>query len=171
MPYDTTIDMSYEATGDLNTNYNYLSPTTFIMTMDRLKFPNANFHLQTVMLPDMMANPAQLGTPKRRIPMSADKIEYGPLTVTFLVDEDLTNYREMHDWLLAQVLNVDQKNDGKPRDLTLTAQTSSNNPNVGFQFIDAYPTQISALPFETTTTDIQYLTTMVTIEYSYFKII
>ena len=35
----------------------------------------------------------------RDIPTPGDKIEFGDLTLRFLVDEDLTNYMEIQKWI------------------------------------------------------------------------
>lgn len=171
MPYSKTINMTNDSPGTLNRNYNYLSPAQFILTIDRLKFPNTNYHLQTVSVPEMTVTPAIFNTPQRRIGIASDKVEYGPLTCTFLIDEDLQNYREMHDWLLAQVINEDSKTDAKTRDLTLTAMTSNNTANIAIQFVDAYPISLTGMEFDSTIMDVQYLTASVTFEYSYFKLL
>ena len=34
------------------------------------------------------------------LPMLNEKLSYSPLDITFLVDENLNNYKEIHDWLL-----------------------------------------------------------------------
>ena len=35
----------------------------------------------------------------KSIPFPGDKLTYGDLNVSFLVDENLNNYKELHDWL------------------------------------------------------------------------
>ena len=35
----------------------------------------------------------------RDVPIPGDKIEFGDLTIRFLVDEDLTNYMEIQNWI------------------------------------------------------------------------
>ena len=39
------------------------------------------------------------------------------------------------------------------------------------KFVDAYPTSLSSLPFDITTTDVEYLTAVAQFEYSYYQFI
>ena len=39
-------------------------------------------------------------TPLYDYPMPGDKITYQSLDISFLVDENLNNYKELHDWLI-----------------------------------------------------------------------
>jgi hypothetical protein len=99
--------------------------------------------------------------------MSADKLEYAPFECTFLVDEDLTNYREIYDWLYSQVDSVQDDY----RDITLSILSSANIVNKQIVFHSAHPTNLGSLPFDITTADIEYVVATVTFEYSYFEII
>ena len=38
-------------------------------------------------------------TPLKEIPVPGDKLAYSPLSMDFMVDENLENYREIHGWL------------------------------------------------------------------------
>ena len=171
MPYETNINMSAVATGNVTNNLNYLAPASFKLQIDRLKYPNVEYTIQTVILPDLILDPAPVSTPMRRLGMTGDKINYGQLQVSFLIDEDMLNYKEIHDWILGELTQKDTKQYKKERDLTLSILSSHNNVNKQIQFVDAYPTSLSSLPFDVTITDIQYLTAMITFEYSYFKLL
>jgi hypothetical protein len=43
---------------------------------------------------------ATQATPLLDVPLPGEKLSYSPLDITFLVDENLNNYKEIHDWLL-----------------------------------------------------------------------
>jgi hypothetical protein len=146
---------------------NFLNPTSFVLTLDNLVYPNAEFTVQTMILPDVTVNGVPYMTPARNITMAADKIEYGAFEVSFLVDEDLTNYKEIHDWLFNQV----DLQTAQFRDITLSILSSANNVNKQIKFVDAHPITLSSLPFDITTTDVEYLTAVVSFEYSYFQIL
>lgn len=146
---------------------NYLNPTSFVLSLDNQTNPNAEFTIQTMILPDVSTTGAAFNSPSRNILVSADKIVYGDFECSFLVDEDLINYKEIYDWLYQQVdtdVGVDT------RDLTLTILSSANNVTKQIKFIDAFPTSLSSLPFDITTTDVEYLTAVVSFSYSYFEI-
>lgn len=171
MPYEIGTTLSAIDSGNLTSNLNYLAPSAFKLQIDKLKYPNVEYTVQTVILPDLILDPAPFQTPMRRIGMPGDKITYGQFQLTFLVDEDMLNYKEIHDWILEEITVHDDKHNRKVRDLTLSVLSSHNNVTKQIQFIDAYPTLLSSLPFDITITDVQYLTSMVTFEYSYFKLL
>ncbi|RPG29002.1 MAG: hypothetical protein CBB72_016405 [Muricauda sp. TMED12] len=171
MPYTKEVNFNVQATGNLTSNLNYLAPTSFRMTIDKLKFPNVEYSVQSVFIPDITVPAAPLSTPQRRLGIVGDKIDYAPVTLTFLIDEDLKNYIEIHDWMLGTVNQKDTAEYRKERDMTLSIISSHNNVTKQLQFVDAFPSSLSSLPFDVTITDITYLQAQVTFEYSYFKII
>jgi hypothetical protein len=59
----------------------------------------------------------------------------------------------------------------KTRDMTLQILTSHNNVAREITFVDAYPTNLSSLPFDTTITEANYLVANVSFNYSYFKFV
>ena len=168
MPYQADINFQETASATLVDNLSFLAPAGFRLVIDSQKYPNAQYMVQLVTLPDLSVSPAVLNTPKRNIGLAPDKIEYNPFDITFLVDESLLNYKEIHDWLLGMVTE-DDYGVRKTRDMTLQVLNSHNNIAQEIQFVDAYPINLSSLPFDTTATDIQYLTAAVTFQYSYFK--
>jgi len=147
---------------------NFLNPTAFVLQLDTITYPTAEFTVQTMVLPDVVVNPAQLSTRSRNIAIAADKIEYGAFECSFLVDENLINYKEIYDWLYNQV--DDNQSPSNVRDITLSIMSSANNVTKQIRFIDSYPTVLSSLPFDITTTDVEYLTAVVSFNYSYFEI-
>lgn len=148
---------------------NYLNPTSFVLQLDSVKYPTAEFTVQTMVLPDVNVEGAPYHTPQRSIAIASDKIVYGQFECSFLVDENLINYQEIYDWLYSQV--DDNQSAANVRDLTLNIMNSSNNLTKQIRFIDAYPTNLSSLPFDITTTDVEYLTAVVSFNYSYFEIV
>lgn len=145
---------------------NFLNPTSFVLSLDRLENPNAEFTVQTMVLPEVSVDGAPYQTRSRNIMLSADKIVYGPFDCTFLVDEDLANYQEIYNWLYNQVDTITDSH----KDVTLSIMSSANNVIKQIKFVDARPTNLSSLPFDITTGDIEYVTAAVTFEYSYFEI-
>lgn len=147
---------------------NYLSPIGFRLDLDYKKFPNAEFSVQLASIPDMSATGANYATPQRNILIESDKVEYSTFECTFLVDEYLINYREIHDWILSQVIQQGEK---VTRDLTLNILSSHNNVAQKIKFVDAYPISLSSIPFDSSSGDMEYLTAMVQFNYSYYKFI
>ena len=172
MPYQNNFNFNDVASSQLTDNHNYLAPINFKLTMDKLKFPNAQYTVQQASIPDLTIQGALFNTPQRNIMIDGDKAEYAPLILSFIIDEYLDNYKEIHDWMLGEVTVEDnQRAYRKERDITLSILSSHNNVTKQIQFVDAFPSQLSALPFDVTITDTQYLTAQVTFEYSYYKIL
>ena len=76
----------------------YASPVQFRFKMTKL--PLVEFFIQSANLPGISLGSAQQNTPLYDIPIPGDKITYSSLDLTFIVDENLNNYKEIHDWLL-----------------------------------------------------------------------
>ena len=75
----------------------YASPIQFRFTCAKL--PTVEFFCQTANIPGITLGTADVETPLKNIPMPGDKLTYGDLNVSFLVDENLNNYKELHDWI------------------------------------------------------------------------
>ena len=123
-----------------------------------------------MMLPDVSAEGAPLQYRQVNVGRASDKIAFGTFEVSYLIDEDLLNYKEIFDWMKSNV-ETNHTATNHVRDLTLTIMNSANNVTKQIKFVDAYPISISSLPFDITTTDVEYLTAVVTFEYSYYQFI
>jgi len=169
MPYEINVNFKEEATTSPVDNLTFVNPAGFKLLIDNKKYKNAQYFIQTAALPDMSVTGAVFNTPQRNITAMPDKVDYGIFDLTFLVDEQLVNYKEIHDWMIGLVTQTDTKAERKTRDMTLQILSSANNVAQEIQFVDAYPTNLSSLPFDTTVTDTAYLIAAVTFQYSYFK--
>jgi len=172
MPYNKEINFNVEASSVLDDTMSYANGISFRLAIDKLKFPNVEYTIQTIALPDMSTAGAPQYTPMRNITQPPDKVDYGQFEMTFLVDEYLKNYEEIHDWMLGMVTQEDNlRKNRKTRDMTLQILTSHNNVAREIVFVDAYPIQLSSLPFDTTITETNYLVANVSFQYSYFKFV
>ena len=76
----------------------YASPIQFRFKVAKL--PEVEFFIQTANVPSMTLGEATMATPLKDIPIPGDKVNFGSLDISFLVDENLNNYKELHDWML-----------------------------------------------------------------------
>ena len=143
---------------------NFLNPSSFVLTLDTQQFSGAEFTIQTMILPDVSADGAVLNFKQIDVAMASDKIQFGAFEISYLIDEDLINYKEIFDWLKSNV-ESNHTATNHVRDLTLTIMNSANNVTKQIKFVDAYPTSLSSLPFDITTTDVEYLTAIASIRY------
>ena len=79
------------------TKFDYASPIQFRFKMT--KIPNVEFFVQTANIPGIGLGTTEMATPLKDIPMPGDKVNYQSLDISFLVDEKLNNYKELHDWI------------------------------------------------------------------------
>ncbi len=149
---------------------NFLNPSSFVLSLDSQTYSGAEFTIQTMMLPDVTAEGAPLPFKQVNVAFVSDKIAFGTFEVSYLIDEDLLNYKEIFDWLKANV-ETNHTATNHVRDLTLTIMNSANNVTKQIKFVDAYPISISSLPFDITTTDVEYLTAVVQFQYSYYEFV
>ena len=90
------------------TKFDYASPTQFKFNITKL--PKVEFFCTAVNLPGISLGGAMVQeTPLKDIPIPGDKLDYSPLSMTFLVDENLENYREIHGWLVGLGFPTDRK--------------------------------------------------------------
>lgn len=79
------------------TQQDYASPSQFKFSIAKL--PKVEFFCTEVNIPGInLGNATQLTT-LRDIPLPGTKLEFGDLSLTFLVDEKFDNYEEIYTWL------------------------------------------------------------------------
>jgi len=170
MPYNANINMTQNATTSKISQLSYLTGSSFKFQLDWKKYPNVEYTVQSATIPEISVQNAPLNLPQRNITLAADKIEYAPLDITFLVDEEMQNYMEIHDWIVGIVTEKDEFANLKTRDLSLSVLSSKNNFIREFKFVDAHPLSLSTVPFDTTKTDVEYIVAQVSFNYSYFVV-
>jgi len=80
------------------TKLDYADPTKFKFNI--IKLPKVEYFCTAVNLPGVsLSDNYTQPTPFRDIPLPGEKLSYDRLTMTFLVDENLENYQEIHGWL------------------------------------------------------------------------
>src|SRR6056300_1396257 len=78
-------------------NRNFLSPTGFKFLLKRS--PQVAFFCNQANIPSMDMGTATQATYLRDLDIPGDKVQFGDLTIRFLVDEDLGNYMEIQKWI------------------------------------------------------------------------
>jgi len=75
----------------------YAEPTKFRFSI--IKLPKVEYFCTAANIPGITLGNASQPTPLKDLPIPGDKLDYDNLTIQFLVDENLENYREIHGWL------------------------------------------------------------------------
>ena len=79
----------------------YASPVQFRFKCSKL--PTVEFFCQTANIPGISIGTASMPTGLKDIPIPGEKVSYSDLAISFLVDENLNNYKEIHDWIIGLV--------------------------------------------------------------------
>ena len=167
-------------------NRNFLSPIGFKFSLKRA--PGVAFFCNQANIPSMDLGIAEQPTYLRNIPTPGDKIQFGDLTLRFLVDEDLVNYMELQRWIRGlgypesmeefrklegeAVLpgNFGQAGDNIYSDGTLQILSSNLVPSFQVVFNDLFPYTLSTVTFDATDTDIEYFTADVSFKYTIYNL-
>jgi hypothetical protein len=157
------------------TNYNFLSPLGYKFVLSRA--PNIEYFTQRVTLPDVTLPVAMQSTGFQRIPRPGDKLEFGQLSITFKVNENLDNYLEIFNWMAAlgrpESFNqytlsdrpykaTDEQKDTTVSDITVTLLSSAMNGNIEFLMRDCFPTSLTNIEGDSTLTEVEYVTATAT---------
>ena len=171
--------------------YNYLRPNAFRFSIKDL--PNVAYSCQSANLPSLNLGFAVQPTPFLDIPRIGDKNTFGDFTIRFLISENMSNYLELFEWLIALGFpnNYNQykaftgerlsrfpfyKNGrGDTESLalsdgTLTILDSNNVPKTNIILKDLFPVSVEALDFDVTSSAVDYFVGIASFKYTSFTI-
>ena len=101
----------------------YTSPTQFRFLINQL--PKVEYFTTEANIPGITLSEIEYGTPLKNIPLLGDKLTYENLDITFIVDENLENYIEMHTWLTSIGFPKDRKQFSEFRSATSNVSTNT----------------------------------------------
>ena len=163
-------------------------------------FPTTEWFVVRANVPGVSLGQAVQTTPMLDMPIIGDKLTYDDFYVTFLVDEELKNYTEMHDWLIncaapekRSQFRGKERPDGIPKrpqteimdlvlgnvkesdrdlysNLDLFIMSSKNNPVVKIQMVEAFPISLTNIEYSHQESDVTYAECTATFAFSYFTI-
>ena len=76
----------------------YSSPTQFKFNIHQL--PKVEFFTTAANIPEITLGELVIPTPFKAIPILGDQLTFGNLIVSFIVDEELQNYQQIHNWMV-----------------------------------------------------------------------
>lgn len=168
-------------------NRNFLSPIGFQFSI--AKMPGVDFFCQAANIPQISCQPDAIPSVVNKYYMPGDELEYEPLYIKFLVDENLKNWYQCHDWMRNIATPVSQREFTYDRkklesqwretdenaiqgdwksDCSLIVLSSNYNPVAEFIFKDAFPISLSTLNFDASVPDIDFFTAEITLRYDYY---
>lgn len=167
---------------------NFLQPSGFQMIISRA--PKVAYFGNAVNVPDLLLGTTTQPTQGlKTLPQPGEVIEFGDLTLRFLVDENMENYIEVQNWIrgigfpetLDQIYDLQEDTEGVARpdlqtgmniysDGTLIVYDSLSNPNFKIHFENLFPYSLSTLQFDATLPDTEYFTAEVSFKYDIYNI-
>jgi hypothetical protein len=177
------------AINNLPDNKNFLSPLGFTFTIK--KTPGVNYFVQSVSLPSLTLGQSDIQTPFVKLPIPGDHIDFSTLSITFRVDEEMNNYKEIFDWIIALgfpegfnqynaiapsrgrfggSINNPVAGTGVYSDASLMILNSVKAPIVEFAFKNLYPISLSDIMFDTRDTDVNYVDVTAMFAFEQFKL-
>ena len=167
-------------------NTNYLQPTKFLMSFNRI--PNATWFCQSVNIPGVSVGPAPINFPSVTVYSPGNQITYNNFNMTFLVNEDVQSWIDLHDWFrsfaspdgtnernLKSALQNQYNNMSSDKqqysDATLTILSAMNNPILRVEFTNMFPVSLSDIIFDTKQSADDIITADATFVYDQFKFI
>lgn len=164
-------------------NRNFLSPIGFKFTLTR--YPKVNFFCNYARIPEISLGTAIQSSPFKDLDVPGEKLTYGDFNLRFLVDENLENYLQIHNWLrglgfpekFEEYTNLNTNSLGSVdenlqfSDGTLFILNSNYNKVGTLVFKDLFPVSLTSLEFEATQDTVNYLTADVTFKYTIYDIV
>tara|TARA_B100000686_G_scaffold134932_1_gene142092 strand:+ start:935 stop:1468 length:534 start_codon:yes stop_codon:yes gene_type:complete len=163
-------------------NRNFLSPVGFEFTLGN--YPKISFLCNSARIPEITLGTMEQPSYLKNIEIPGEKLEYGDLTLRFLVDENMENYMAVHNWLTglgfpetpAEFKNQTTDDDGirdmkeQFSDATLNVLNSNFRTSARVKFKDLFPTGLTSLEFDATEGDINYFTAESNFKYTLYTI-
>lgn len=154
----------------VNAVNSYLQSSNFKLVINKL--PNSAYFAQNASIPSITLDSTPIKVPMGTIYTPGTRIEFGQFSYNFKVDEDLTNYKEIYNWML-EIAPVEDLTSGvesslKYTDATLYSLTNKQNPNVMVVFRDMFPVGITEVMYNSTDTEIIYPEVTVSFMYRMF---
>lgn len=146
-----------------------LSANKFFVVINR--FPKINFYTQRIPIPNVTLGSSIYYTNQDvDIKVPGDKIEYDDLILSLLMDENLSGYIEIYDWLRACANSELEEKDDLYSTLSIIFLTNNSQKNITFKFHNCFPYAIGGSGIDVSESEDQPLTMDVIFKYSHFTI-
>jgi len=151
-------------------NTNFLQPTKYVLTFPEV--PDMIYFCQKANIPGVSLGQALQETPNLDLFHSGTKISYNTFDVTFLVNEDLSAWTSIYNWMkdLSSVEATYAKRKSGKKQAVLTVMSNQNNPKLRVKLMDLFPLSLSDLEFDTTLSAEEHITATVSFRYDWFEL-
>jgi len=186
--------------GKANVNINLQKSNNYMVILkgdEHFKTKDVTFYIKNFQIPDVSINPASVDTLANVIYFpSQGRMEYDPLTLDILLDDNLNSYLELMKWLnrlknpeillqshipgfnptsykrtqrpIQQVIDSTNQHPIEYRDLNVIVTDRNHQKILRFNFVDAWVSNVGGLGLDAQASE--YLTFNTTFYYLYMRI-
>ena len=151
----------------LTTNFNYLSPKGFKLSIDTTQFANVEYFMTSFTLPAVSMGSIEVNYRSAKGALPGDKIDYAEISARFLVDENMANYIEVFNWMHSNITSATIAQE----DMILSILDSHNRVSQQFRFLNAFPISLAALDFNAQNQDVEYMQSDISFKYDRFELV
>lgn len=152
---------------------NFLAGNRATLAIEKL--PQFIYAVQDYTLPDVQLPPARMGTPFVDIPFAGEKLDFGPLTVSFLVEENLENWNSILKWMIGLGFPVTHKEYQDKEiaysDATMIIYSNHQNPLATIKLYDIYPQSLAGIEFSSQEQETVYRQSTVSFAVTRYEVI
>lgn len=151
------------------TSFDDAHQTGFVLRLE--KSPEFTYNTQNVSFPSVTVSSIETPYRNAKAYLPDNVVQYDPLTITFVVDENFKNY----NYLYKQMLSYAQKKDSnKIKDVFDTIHIfrldNAKKPIADIAFIDGFCTDLSSLEYSVNVSDDDIIVCTATFRYQTFEI-
>lgn len=129
-----------------------------------------NYFVQSTELPSLTMGGVESPHQNWGISVPSNRIEFDPLNLQFIVDEDFMNYESLYVWMV-DIIRTEPVVPTQMKNIVLHMTNSSKNHKLRVIFHKAYPTMLASLPLNSDTGDTNPVVCSASFRYAYFEII
>ena len=157
--------------------------------------PYVSFFLQETDLPGLTTTPAQTRPGGYTVNHAPDRINWDPLNITFLVDENLSAWRELFNWMTGiagghdrkpttakfvndqlEIVWPDDNSENRLARLSstyagLTILNGAKQPKIRVLFHNLFPTTLSSVRWSTSQDPLPAMVGTATFQYDFYTIV
>lgn len=143
------------ATFTTGVNTNPANGSQYQIVFNRM--PNVIFNCVNVVIPGPSVSAGEQNTPFKAIPVPGGKIQHAPFEMSFIVNEDYSNWEDIFTWIkdqgspeyFGQYSELEQSEEGLTSDIRVLLFNSAVKQVAEIQFDGAFPITLSNLDLET----------------------
>lgn len=130
-----------------------------------------NYFITSAEIPGMSAGEIDSSYKNNQLKIPADRVDYDPLNVDFIVDEDFANRQQIMTWMWDFYNGADQFWSQATKNLQLVIMNSNMVPTRRVEFFNSFPISVGGIRFDSNATDTEVIHCTATFAYQNYTIV